>query len=150
MNQISSATLSPLTFSVPLKHSQARSSTSARIFKITTYFTLRPSNFVHVAGGPEVLLFSLRGHSCLLSHLASVPMIICINISKAAVGLNKDLIFVAVYIPPYQSPYYKQTDTNCSIHHLEDFLLKPDWRRCLLNGVWRLKCAYWGMGFSDG
>ena len=48
---------------------------------------------------------------------------ICIKRSKAAVGLDKDVIFVAVYIPSYQSPYYKQTDTNCSIHHLEDFLL---------------------------
>ena len=46
-----------------------------------------------------------------------------INISKAAVGLDEDLMFVAMYISPYQSPYYKQTDTNCSIHHLEDFLL---------------------------
>ena len=48
---------------------------------------------------------------------------ICMKISKAAVGLDKDVIFVAVYIPSYRSPYYKQTDTNCSIHHLEDFLL---------------------------
>ena len=69
-----------------------------------------------------MLLFSLTSHSCLLSHLSSVLMI-CMKISKAAVGLDKDVIFVAVYIPSYQSPYYKQTDTNCSIHHLEDFLL---------------------------
>ena len=69
VNQISAATLCPLKFSVPLKHSQAHSSTSAHIVKITTCFPLRPSNFLHVAGGPEVLLFRLTSHSCLLSHL---------------------------------------------------------------------------------
>ena len=49
---------------------------------------------------------------------------ICIKISKDVVGQERDLLFVAVYVPPYQSPYYKRTDTNCSIHHLEDFLVK--------------------------
>ena len=67
--------------------------------KKTSSSTLRPSNFLHVAGGPEVLLFSLTGHSCLLSHLSNVLMTIImtgIKISKGAVGLDKDLIFVAV------------------------------------------------------
>ena len=49
---------------------------------------------------------------------------ICIKISKDVVGQERDLLFVAVYVPPYQSPYYKRTDTNCSIHRLEDFLVK--------------------------
>ena len=48
---------------------------------------------------------------------------ICIQISKDCVGLDKDLLFVSLYVPPYQSPYYKQSDTNCCIHHLEEFLL---------------------------
>ena len=48
---------------------------------------------------------------------------ICIQISKDCVGLDKDLLFVSLYVPPYQRPYYKQSDTNCCIHHLEEFLL---------------------------
>ena len=47
---------------------------------------------------------------------------ICIQISKDCVGLHGDLFFVSLYVPPYQSPYYKQSDTNCCIHHLEEFL----------------------------
>ena len=89
---------------LPLKHSQAHSSVLASILKIITRFPLRPSNFPHVAGGPEVLLFSLTVHSCLLSHLSNVLMTIImtgIKISKAAVGLDKDLIFVAVYVQPW-------------------------------------------------
>ena len=88
---------------LPLKHSQAHSSVLASILKIIMRFPLWPSNFLHVAGGPEVLLFSLTGRSCLLSHLSSVLMTIIrtgIKISKAAVGLDKDLIFVAVYVQP--------------------------------------------------
>ena len=30
----------------------------------------------------------------------------CIKISKDDAGLNRNLLFVAVYVPPYQSPYY--------------------------------------------
>ena len=48
---------------------------------------------------------------------------ICFKLSKDRLGIDRDLLFVSLYVPPYQSPYYKQCDTNCSIHHLEDFLL---------------------------
>ena len=48
---------------------------------------------------------------------------ICIKISKNVVGQERDLLFVTVYVPPYQSPYYKRTDTNCSIHHLVKTLI---------------------------
>ena len=48
---------------------------------------------------------------------------ICIKISKDVAGQDRDLLFVAVYVPPCQSPYYKRTDTNCTIHLLEDFLV---------------------------
>ena len=47
---------------------------------------------------------------------------ICFKISKDLLGLDKDLLFVSLYVPPYQSPYYKQSDTNCAIHDLENFL----------------------------
>ena len=48
---------------------------------------------------------------------------ICFKLCKDRLGIDRDLLFVSLYVPPYQSPYYKQCDTNCSIHHLEDFLL---------------------------
>ena len=49
---------------------------------------------------------------------------VCVKISKTAIGTDKDVLFVSVYVPPYQSPYYKHKDTNCTITLLEDFLLK--------------------------
>ena len=48
---------------------------------------------------------------------------ICFKLSKDRLGIDRDLLFVSLYVPPYQSPYYKQCDVNCSIHNLEDFLL---------------------------
>ena len=30
------------------------------------------------------------------------------------------MVAFAVYVLPYQSLYYKQTNTNCSIHHVDD------------------------------
>ena len=48
---------------------------------------------------------------------------ICFKLCKDRLGIDRDLLFVSLYVPPYQSPYYKQCDTNCSIHHLEDFFL---------------------------
>ena len=47
---------------------------------------------------------------------------VCIKISKD-VGSDRDLLFVSLYVPPYQTSYYKQSDTNCSTHHLEEFRL---------------------------
>ena len=37
---------------------------------------------------------------------------ICIKISKDFVGQERELLFVAVYVPPYQSSYHKRPDTN--------------------------------------
>eukprot|EP00745_Piridium_sociabile_P042578 TRINITY_DN86055_c0_g1_i1.p2 TRINITY_DN86055_c0_g1~~TRINITY_DN86055_c0_g1_i1.p2 ORF type:complete len:150 (+),score=3.06 TRINITY_DN86055_c0_g1_i1:949-1398(+) len=48
---------------------------------------------------------------------------ICIQISKDLVCLDKDILYVSVYIPPYQSPYYKNKDFNCSIYPLGEFLI---------------------------
>ena len=44
---------------------------------------------------------------------------ICFKLCKDRLGIDRDLLFVSLYVPPY----YKQCDTNCSIHHLEDFFL---------------------------
>ena len=30
------------------------------------------------------------------------------------------MVAFAVYAPPYQSQFYKQTNTNCSIHYVDD------------------------------
>ena len=48
---------------------------------------------------------------------------ICFKLAKDRLCMDRELLFVSLYVPPYQSPYYKQCDINCSIHRLEDFLL---------------------------
>jgi hypothetical protein len=48
---------------------------------------------------------------------------ICVKIDKQFIGLDRDLLFVFVYIPPYQSPFYKDSDVKCHIHNVEEFLL---------------------------
>ena len=86
--------------------------------------------------GPAVKL-SRRGRPSggvvVLVHRSCLPFVkniecrydnmICLKIGKDCVGADRDVILVALYVPPYQSPYYKQSDTNCSIYQLEEFLL---------------------------
>ena len=70
---------------------------------------------------------------------------ICFKLAKDRLCIDRDLLFVSQYVPPYQNAYYKQCDTNCSIHHLENFLLDlcPKRRQLLHNGGWWLECTYW-------
>jgi len=49
--------------------------------------------------------------------------ILCIKLAKEMLESEKDIIFVTAYIPPYQSPYYRDKETDCGIKLLEDFLL---------------------------
>jgi exonuclease III len=75
--------------------------------------------------------------------------IVCVKISKDLLGLDKDLLFVSIYVPPYQSPFYKQSDTNCSIHSLEDFLLNlyqnGESSYLLLGGDFNARIAEWDL-----
>ena len=48
---------------------------------------------------------------------------ICFKLAEDVVGSDVDLLIISVYVPPYLSPYYRQTDTNCHIHCLEEVLL---------------------------
>ena len=48
---------------------------------------------------------------------------ICVKLSKEAISCERDLLLITLYVPPYQSPYYKQADTQCCIHNLEHYLL---------------------------
>ena len=78
---------------------------------------------------------------------------ICIQISKDFVGLDKDLLFVSLYVPPYQSPYYKQSDTNCCIHHLEEFLLNlyqnGENAYLLVGGDFNARIGEWDIVMND-
>ena len=63
----------------------------------------------------------------LLPHITQITCkydnMICIRISKNFVCLDKDILYVSTYIPPYQSPYYQTKDTTCSITAIEEFLI---------------------------
>lgn len=54
----------------------------------------------------------------------SVDNVICIKLDKHYIGLDRDLLLVFTYIPPYQSPYYKHSEIKCNMINLEDYLLR--------------------------
>ena len=62
------------------------------------------------------------------------------KLAKDAVGSDRDLLIISVYVPPYLSSYYRQTDTNCHIHCLEKFLLtlyqRGESSHCLIIQYW--------------
>ena len=110
---------------MPSKLSLVHSSTSAHTLKIIACFTPPPkknSRRGRKSDGVAVLV-----RKSLMQFVTCVECdydnMICFKLCKDRLGLDRDLLFVSLYVPPYQSPYYKQCDTNCSIHHLEDFLL---------------------------
>ena len=48
---------------------------------------------------------------------------VCLELSKDFFGFDKDILYIALYVPPYGSPYYKVTESSCMLHSLEDLLL---------------------------
>ena len=45
--------------------------------------------------------------------------LISLRLSKHMLQLEQDLILTFTYVPPYQSSYYKNKDTNCAIDNLQ-------------------------------
>ena len=66
-------------------------------------------------------------HKTVMSFVTSIECehdsINCFKLAKDAVGSDRDLLIICVFLPPYLSPYYRQTVTNCHIHSSEEFLL---------------------------
>ena len=78
---------------------------------------------------------------------------ICFKLAKDAVGSYRDLLIISVYVPPYLSPYYRQTDTNCHIHCLEEFLLslyeRGESSHCLIIGDLNARIGHWNNAEDD-
>ena len=56
-------------------------------------------------------------------------------------------------MPPYLCPYYRQTDTNCHIHCLEEFLLslyeRGESSHCLIIGDLNARIGHWNNAEDD-
>ena len=78
---------------------------------------------------------------------------ICFKLAKDAVGSDIDLLIISVYVPPYLSPHYRQTDTNCHIHCLEEFLLilyeRGESSHCLTTGDLNAGIGHWNNAEDD-
>jgi len=72
---------------------------------------------------------------------------VSLKLSGDLLGLDRDVLYIAMYAPPYKSPYYKSTDTTCSIHSLEHFLLEQqengDDSLILINGDLNARIGEW-------
>ena len=78
---------------------------------------------------------------------------ICFKLAKDAVGSDRDLLIISVYVPPYLSSYYRQADTNCHIHCLEEFLLslyeRGESSHCLIIGDLNARIGHWTNAEDD-
>ena len=78
---------------------------------------------------------------------------ICFKLAKDAAGSDRDLLIISVYVPPYLSPYYRQTGTNCHIHCLEEFLLslfeRGEFWHCLIIGDLNARIRHWNNADDD-
>ena len=45
--------------------------------------------------------------------------LVVVRIKRHLLGTAKDLLYISAYIPPYGSPFYEQTDSNCHILEVE-------------------------------
>ena len=63
----------------------------------------------------------------LRNYVEQVPVeydnTVVLKLSKKLLGTDKDAIFIATYVPPVDSPYYKETDIVSGISVLEDCML---------------------------
>lgn len=78
---------------------------------------------------------------------------ICIRISKEVINIDKDILFVSIYVPPYQSPYYRQKEITCTISLLEDFLLnlyeKGESAHLVVGGDFNARTGDWSLPSTD-
>ena len=78
---------------------------------------------------------------------------ICFQLAKDAVGSDRDLLIISVYVLPYLSPYCRQTDTNCQIHCIEEFLLslyeRGESLHCLIIGDLNARIGNWNNVEND-
>lgn len=74
------------------------------------------------SGGVAVLL-KKKWADLVTQITCEIDNTVCLRLDKAIFSLDKDVLFLSIYIPPYGSSYYRQADTDCNIRCLEDFVL---------------------------
>jgi exonuclease III len=78
--------------------------------------------------------------------------ILCVRISKALFGSNKDVLFVGTYIHPINSPFYNDKDFECTLEDLERFLLSvlvEDDVDFIVGGDLNSRIGNWGLEIED-
>ena len=90
------------------------------------------------SSGGVVVFVKKRVNKCVKEIKTDCENLVVLRLSRQLLGTPKDVLYISVYIPPYGSPFYEQTESSCHILELEriisDLLADDDDVHLFCNG----------------